>query len=75
VRQGAGLGRKLMEAVEYYFLENGCKQAELRVVSARESLPAFYRYLGYVESRTEQLPAEVRPKVTCHFQYMTKTIG
>jgi len=74
-RQGTGLGRRLMEAVEDFFREKGCRKAELRVVSAREGLPAFYRHLGYAESGIEPLPAELKAKVACHFQYMTKAIG
>jgi len=73
-RQRTGLGRKLMEAVEDFFREQGCKKVELRVVSARTPLPAFYRHLGYSETGTEALPAEIQPKVPCHFQYMSKTL-
>jgi N-acetylglutamate synthase-like GNAT family acetyltransferase len=73
-RQRTGLGRKLMEAVEDFFREQGCKEVELRVVSARTGLPAFYRHLGYLQTGTEALPGEIQPQVPCHFQYMTKTI-
>lgn len=74
-RQGTGLGRKLMEAAENFFKQIGCTQVELRVVSARAPLPAFYRHLGYSESRIEPLPANVPTKVPCHFQYMVKTLA
>lgn len=73
-QQGKGLGRKLMQAAEEFFRRMGCKEAELRVVSARAPLPGFYRRLGYAESRTEPLPPGVQPKVPCHFQYMTKKL-
>jgi GNAT superfamily N-acetyltransferase len=73
-RQSTGLGRKLMEAVEEFFRKAGCTQAELRVVSARTPLPAFYKHLGYMESRTESLPDTVTPKIPCHFIYMAKNL-
>src|SRR6267378_8353831 len=51
-RQGTGLGRKLMDAAENFFREAGCIAVDLRVISARTALPAFYRHLGYVETGT-----------------------
>jgi len=73
-RQGTGLGRKLMEAAEQFFREAHCGAVDLRVVSAREPLPAFYRHLGYAESHTEPITTGVQPKVPCHFLYMTKSL-
>jgi GNAT superfamily N-acetyltransferase len=74
LRQGQGLGRALMEAVEDFFRQAGCSCVELRVVSARTPLPRFYRHLGYEEAGREPLPAELKTKVPCYFQYMTKAI-
>src|SRR6266481_1347377 len=74
-RQGAGLGRKLMEAAENFFSEAGCRAIELRIVSARTPLPAFYRYLGYVETGTAPFPAEVRTKIPCQYILMSKGIA
>ena len=74
-RQGAGLGRKLMEAAEQFFRETGCAAVDLRVVSARAPLPAFYRHLGYAESHTAPITTGVQPKVPCHFIYMTKSLS
>jgi len=74
-RQGLGLGRKLMEAAEQFFHEAGCVGVDLRVVSARAPLPAFYRHLGYAESHTAPLPAGAQPKVACHFIYMAKSLA
>jgi ribosomal protein S18 acetylase RimI-like enzyme len=73
-RQGSGLGRKLMDAAEEYFRKAGCVAAELRVVSARTLLPAFYRHLGYAETHIEEIPPEIRPKVPCEFIYMSKKL-
>ncbi len=74
-RQGAGLGRKLMEAAENFFREAGCRAIELRIVSARTPLPAFYRHLGYVETGTAPFPTEVQTKVPCHYILMSKGIA
>jgi ribosomal protein S18 acetylase RimI-like enzyme len=73
-RQGSGLGRKLMEEAEKFFREAGCIAADLRVVSAREPLPAFYRHLGYTETHREEMPPEARPKVPCDFIHMSRTL-
>jgi GNAT superfamily N-acetyltransferase len=73
-RQGSGLGRQLMEAAEKFFREANCVAADLRVVSARTSLPAFYRHLGYDETHRVDIPAEARPKVPCQFIYMLKRL-
>jgi ribosomal protein S18 acetylase RimI-like enzyme len=74
-RQGTGLGRKLMDAAERYFGEAGCRAIDLRVISARAPLPAFYRRLGYHETGTAPFSPEVPVKVPCHYILMTKTIG
>jgi len=74
-RQGTGLGRKLMEAAENFFREASCRAIELRIVSARTPLPAFYRHLGYVETGTAPFPAEVQTKVPFHYILMSKGIA
>jgi GNAT superfamily N-acetyltransferase len=74
-RQGTGLGRKLMESAEQSFREAGCVAVDLRVVSARAPLPAFYRHLGYSESHIAPITTGVQPKVPCHFIYMTKSLS
>src|SRR5260370_30490661 len=43
--QGTGLGRKLMDAGENFFRQAVCVSVDLRVLSARAPLPAFYRHL------------------------------
>jgi GNAT superfamily N-acetyltransferase len=74
-RQGTGLGRKLMDAAENYFRQTGCRAVDLRVISGRAPLPAFYRHLGYVETGTSQIPPEVPLKVPCHFIHMSKSLA
>jgi GNAT superfamily N-acetyltransferase len=73
-RQGRGLGRKLMAAAEDFFREAGCVAVDLRVVSAREPLPAFYRHLGYSETGSAPLAPEVPAKVRCHYILMSKSL-
>ncbi len=74
-RQGTGLGRKLMAAAENFFREAGCVAVDIRVISARTPLPAFYRHLGYLETGTAPFAPDVPAKVPCHYILMSKTIG
>jgi GNAT superfamily N-acetyltransferase len=73
-RQGAGLGRKLMDAAEKFFCVAGCVVVDLRIVSARTPLPAFYGHLGYLETGTAPFASDVPAKVPCHYILMSKTI-
>jgi len=72
--QGTGLGRKLMDAGENFFRQAGCVAVDLRVISARTPLPAFYRHLGYLETGTAPFAPDVPVKVPCHYMLMSKTI-
>jgi len=73
--QGTGLGRKLMDAAENFFRQEGCVAVDLRVISARAPLPAFYRHLGYLETGTAPFAPDVPVKVPCHYILMSKAIG
>ena len=73
-RQGSGLGRILMQAAEDFCREKKCIAVDLRVVSARTPLPAFYRHLGYTETHTSELPADVHPRIPCRFIHMSKRL-
>jgi GNAT superfamily N-acetyltransferase len=74
-RQGTGLGRKLMDAAERYFREAGCRGIDLRIVSARTPLPAFYRHLGYLETGIAPFAPDVPVQIPCHYILMSKIIG
>ena len=74
-RQGIGLGRKLMAAAENYFHQASCVAVDLRVISARTPLPAFYRHLGYRETGTAPFAPDAPVKVPCHYILMSKTIA
>src|SRR6266849_1724259 len=73
-RQGTGLGRKLMDAAEDFFRNANCVAIDLRIVSAREPLPGFYRHLGYVETGRAPVPPDALVKVPCHFILMSKML-
>ena len=73
-RQGTGLGRKLMDAAENFFRQAGSVAVDLRVVSARTSLPSFYRHLGYLETGTAPFAPDVPAKVPCHYILMSKPL-
>jgi GNAT superfamily N-acetyltransferase len=73
--QGTGLGRKLMDAAEEFFRTANCVAIDLRIVSARAPLPAFYRRFGYVETGTAPFPPDAPVKVPCHFILMSKMLG
>jgi GNAT superfamily N-acetyltransferase len=73
-RQGIGLGRKLMDAAENYFREAGCRAADLRIISPRTPLPAFYAHLGYAQTGTAPFAPDVPLKVPCHYILMSKSL-
>jgi GNAT superfamily N-acetyltransferase len=73
-RQGTGLGRRLMTAAEEYFRGEGCVAVDLRVISQRTPLPAFYRQLGYVETGTAPFAASLPIKVLGHYILMSKQL-
>jgi len=73
-RQGTGLGRKLMDAAEDYFREAGCRAIDLRIISPRTPLPAFYEHMGYRQTATAPLAPDVPVKVPCHYILMSKQL-
>jgi len=73
-RQGAGLGRKLMAAAEKYFRGSGCVAVDLRVISQRTPLPAYYRHLGYAETGTAPFAASLPIKAPGHYILMSKQL-
>ncbi|HEY3043915.1 MAG TPA: GNAT family N-acetyltransferase [Vicinamibacterales bacterium] len=74
-RQGGGLGRQLIDAVEARCRERGCRYVDIHIVNLREELPGFYRRLGYVESGTLPFTDMDRATRPCHFIVMTKSLG
>lgn len=72
--QKSGLGSQLMNAAEAYCAKAGCRFMDLRIVSVRTELPAFYHRLGYLESGTEPFTPGLNPKLPCHFVWMSKPL-
>ena len=72
-RQGSGLGRKMMTAVEEYCRERRVRALDIRILSLRPELPPFYRKLGFVEEGTAPYdnPQCSRP---AHFILMSKNL-
>src|SRR5689334_8641290 len=73
-RQGAGLGRELMDAAENYFRAEGCRAVDLRIISPRTPLPAFYAHLGYEQTGTAPFAPDLPIKVPCHYILMSKQL-
>jgi GNAT superfamily N-acetyltransferase len=74
-RQGRGLGRRLIDAVEARARGRGCLAVDIHIVNLREELPDFYRRLGYVESGALPFSDADRASRPCHFIVMTKTLA
>ena len=74
-RQGRGLGRRLIDAVEARARGRGCLAVDIHIVNLREELPDFYRRLGYVESGVLPFSDADRASRPCHFIVMTKTLA
>lgn len=74
-RQGEGLGRRLVEAVEAHCRREGCTEIRIHVVNLRAELPPFYRRLGYAESGTLPFPDDGGTTRPCHLVVMTKALA
>jgi ribosomal protein S18 acetylase RimI-like enzyme len=72
--QKRGVGRELTAHAEKRLHQEGCSVVDLRVISARAELLAFYEKLGYVATHTSAMPAEVPLKVPCHYIHMSKSL-
>lgn len=72
-RQGAGLGRRMMSAVETYCRARRVRSIDIRILSLRPELPPFYVKLGFEEEGTA--PYE-NPKCTkpAYFRLMSKNL-
>lgn len=73
-RQGGGLGRQLIGAVEARARARGCRFMDIHIVNLREELPAYYRRLGYVEQGTLPFSDPDRASRPCHFIVMSKPL-
>lgn len=72
-RQGSGLGREVVHAIEERCRAAGCQGVDLSVVNLRTELPPFYTRLGYTVTGTEPLTTHTL-KREAHFVLMSKEL-
>ncbi len=60
-RQGAGLGRTLMEEAEARLLALGCPKVNVQIRSGNEAVAAFYDRLGYAPDAATSLGKRLIP--------------
>jgi GNAT superfamily N-acetyltransferase len=73
-KQGRGLGRQLIDAVEARARERGCRFMDIHIVDLREELPPYYRRLGYLEAGTLPFSDPEQATRPCAFIVMTKPL-
>jgi len=74
-QQGRGIGHTLANEAERHFRDQGCRAVDLRVISARSELVAFYEKLGFAAQSTSAMPASVPLKIPCHYIHMSKNLS
>jgi GNAT superfamily N-acetyltransferase len=72
--QRMGLGRRLVDTVEKYFREAGCKFSDLKIVNVRTELHVLYRRWGYVDTGTGIYDDPTPTKIPVHFIAMSKPL-
>jgi GNAT superfamily N-acetyltransferase len=74
-RQGEGLSRVLIGAVEQHFTKAGCTHLDITVVNLRTELPPFYAKFGFAVSGAIPFapPEELRREA--HLVVMSKRLG
>ena len=73
-KQGRGLGRRLVDAVEERARARGCRFMDIHIVNLREELPGLYRRFGYKEEGTRPFSDMSKASRACHFIVMTKQL-
>ena len=73
-KQGQGLGRVLVRAIEEYCANAGCADLDLDVVDLREGLPDFYEALGFTRTGLIPYPDPSQTKRPVHLIQMTKSL-
>jgi N-acetylglutamate synthase-like GNAT family acetyltransferase len=74
-RQGKGVGRQLVDAVEKYFRDAGCKFCDLKIVNVRTELHDLYHRWGYVDTGTSVYDDPTPTKIPVHFIHMAKPLS
>lgn len=73
-RQGEGLARVLIEAVEAHCRRAGCRALDIDVVNLRTELPAFYAKFGLLPVSTAPFPAHEKLMRPVHLIVMSKPL-
>lgn len=74
-RQRIGVGRMLVDAVEKYFRDAGCKFCDLKIVDVRTELHDLYHRWGYVDTGTAVYDDPTPTKIPVHFIQMSKPLS
>jgi ribosomal protein S18 acetylase RimI-like enzyme len=74
-RQGQGLGRVLVRAVEEHCAKAGCTDLDLDVVDLRSELPGFYNALGFTRTGSIPYPRPSETKQPVHLIQMSKPLA
>jgi len=72
--QGMGVGHQLVNAVENYFRDAGCKFSDLKIVNVRTELHDLYHRWGYVDTDTSIYDDPTPTKIPVHFIHMSKPL-
>ena len=72
--QRRGLGRQLVNTVEKYFLDAGCKFSDMKIVNVRTDLHTLYSRWGYVDTGTAVYDDPTPTKIPVHFIAMSKPL-
>jgi len=73
-RQGMGVGHQLVNTVEKYCRDAGCKFSDLKIVDARTDLHALYHRWGYADTGTAVYDDPTPTKIPVHFITMSKPL-
>lgn len=73
-RQGMGVGHMLIDAVEKYFRDAGCKFSDLKIVDVRTELHSLYHRWGYADTGTSRYDDPTPTKIPVHFIHMSKSL-
>jgi ribosomal protein S18 acetylase RimI-like enzyme len=73
-RQRMGIGRQLVDTVEQYFRDAGCKFSDLMIVNVRTDLHTLYQRWGYVDTGTAIYDDPTPTKIPVHFITMSKPL-
>jgi len=74
-RQRMGVGHQLVNAVEKYFRDVGCKFSDLKIVNVRTELHTIYHRWGYVDTGTAIYDDPNPTKMPVHFIMMSKALS